>query len=125
MYKILIIQNNLELREEITCILNYEGYKVIEAANGDEGLKRAKEVRPNLILCDILMPGIDGFDVLKEIKRKQRCTSLTFIFISALVENEKITKAIKMGADNYLIKPFTREELLDMIKIYSRISAVS
>ena len=125
MYRILIIENDAELREEIAFILNYEGYNVIEAINGDEGIKLAKEIKPNLILCDVLMSGTNGFDVLKEIKKKVHYTSLTFVFISALAESEMIKKSIKMGADNYLVKPFTRQELLDMVKIYSRISAVS
>ena len=115
MDKILIIEDEAHLREEVASTLKYENFEVLEAENGNQGLKMAIEKKPNLILCDILMPGMDGYEVFNEIK-KTLPAQIPFIFITALDKRTKRRQGMEMGADDFLIKPFTREELLNSVK---------
>lgn len=117
MKKILIIDDEDLLREEITGILMYEGFYVVEARNGNEGVKKAKEIIPDLILCDILMPDMDGFQVLQNLKETKHAESTPFIFITAIGDRKNYRKGMEMGAEDFLIKPFTRTEILNAIKI--------
>lgn len=113
--RILIIEDEQEIREEISDILRFEGQEVASCSNGEEGVKAAYGSPPDIILCDIYMSGTSGFDVLQKI-RENPSTSLTpFIFITAMDERNKLRKGMDLGADDYLVKPFSREELLNAV----------
>ncbi|BBE16195.1 DNA-binding response regulator, AraC family [Aquipluma nitroreducens] len=115
MTKILIIEDTVSLRENITDALELEGFEVIGADVGKIGIQMAKENLPDLILCDIMMPGMDGYDVLQLLKSEDGELQIPFIFITALAERENFRAGMELGADDYLIKPFTIYELLKAI----------
>lgn len=116
MKKILIIDDEEMLREEIGEILTYEGYETLLAENGKIGLEMAQIHCPDLILCDIMMPEIDGKRVLYELRAQEKTTLIPFIFMSALAERQYVRNGMELGADDYLIKPFNSEELLHTIQ---------
>lgn len=116
MKKILVIEDENELREGVAEILNYEGYSVCQAENGNEGMELAVNESPDLILCDIMMPGMDGYEFLKRWKMKNIIRPVQFIFITALSERLSQRRGMELGADDYLTKPFTRDELLKAIE---------
>ncbi|MEI8112112.1 MAG: response regulator [Bacteroidia bacterium] len=117
MAKILIIEDTFELRESIADALRLEGYEVFLAIDGESGIKLAWECMPDLILCDILMPGMDGYDVLQALKTNFGQLPFPFIFITALSERKNFREGMELGADDYLVKPFTVYELLKAINI--------
>lgn len=116
MTKILIIDDTTQLREDISDALELEGYEVITAEDGQKGIRMASEHLPDLILCDIMMPGLDGFDVLQSLKSGDGELRFPFIFITALAERENFRSGMESGADDYLIKPFTISELFKAIE---------
>jgi len=115
MKKILIIEDEVDFLEEVTNILQHENFEVIKAFNGDEGIKLARKHKPDLVLCDIIMPNTDGFEVLRKLKENSSPFLAPFIFITAMAEKNNWRKGMEMGADDYLIKPFDRKELLNTI----------
>jgi DNA-binding response OmpR family regulator/DNA-binding CsgD family transcriptional regulator len=115
MKNILIIEDEEELREGIAEILLYEGYNVSQASNGREGLKLAVQKNPDLILCDILMPEIDGYEVLRQLKARKQNAIIPFVFLTALNERINYRRGMELGADDYLTKPFSRDELLKAV----------
>ncbi|MCG6188863.1 response regulator transcription factor [Maribellus maritimus] len=117
MRKILIIEDEIELLDEVAYILKQEGFDVLKASDGIVGFDLAKDKIPDLVLCDVLLPQMDGFQVIREFKRHEVLASKPFIFISALSEREERRKGMEEGADDYLTKPFTREELLKAIDV--------
>src|SRR6056297_2559235 len=121
--RILIIEDEQEVREEITDILKFEGYDVIPVSGGAEGVKAAVENSPDIVICDILMPEMDGFEVLQKIKSHPAFSLVPFIFVSAMAERKSLRKGMEQGADDYLFKPFSREELLKALE--SRIQKVN
>ena len=115
--KILIIEDDKFLRGLIAQKLKAEGYEVIEAAEGREGLEKVKKEKPNLILLDLVLPGIDGFEVLKKIKEDPSTSFLPVIILSNLGQKESVEKGLKMGAVDYLIKAhFTPTEIIEKVK---------
>ncbi|MEI8114614.1 MAG: response regulator, partial [Bacteroidia bacterium] len=119
MKKVLFIDDNHELRQITLEALELEGFKVMGAEDGRQGIEIAKKQLPDIILCDIMMPETDGFEVYSEL-RQYAPTSLTpFIFLTALAEKENLRKGMEIGADDYVTKPFTLAELLTTI--YSRL----
>jgi DNA-binding response OmpR family regulator len=113
--KVLVIEDEHELRESIAEILTYEEFEPYTASNGLQGIKIAKEKLPDVVLCDILMPEMNGFDVLKELNKKNGISNMPFIFITALSGRNNYRQGMELGADDYLTKPFTRKELLQAI----------
>lgn len=115
--KILIIEDDKFLRELIARKLEKEGYSVIEAIDGEEGEKKIKEERPNLVLLDLILPGIDGFEVLSRIKQEPTLESIPIIILSNLGQKEEIEKGLKLGAVDFLVKAhFTPAEIIEKIK---------
>jgi two-component system, sensor histidine kinase and response regulator len=114
--RILIIEDEQEIREEISDILKFEGHDVIPVSNGHDGIKAALTSSPDIVICDILMPQMDGFEVLQKIKENASFSLVPFIFVSAIAEQQSLRKGMDQGADDYLFKPFTREELLNAIE---------
>lgn len=115
MKKILIIEDTAQLRESISDALEMEGFAVLEAEDGPSGVRLARKNSPDLILCDIMMPGMDGFKVLQTLKSGNGDFPVPFIFITALAERENFREGMDLGADDYLTKPFTIHELLNAI----------
>jgi CheY-like chemotaxis protein len=116
MKKILLIEDNLFVRENTAAILDLAGYKVEVAINGKEGVQKAMQFVPDIILCDIMMPEMDGYDVLNEIRKKKDLQSVPFIFLTALSKKSEVRKGMNMGADDYITKPFEDKELIDAIE---------
>ncbi|MCX6297128.1 MAG: response regulator [Bacteroidetes bacterium] len=112
MKTILLIEDNFEMRENTAEILELAKYEVITAVNGKEGVKLAIERKPNLIVCDIMMPELDGYEVLNLLSRDNETAGIPFIFLTAKAEKGDYRKGMEMGADDYLTKPFDDMELL-------------
>ncbi|WP_224998494.1 response regulator [Cesiribacter sp. SM1] len=117
MKKILLIEDNLEIRENIAEILSLANYEVAQAENGKVGVEMAKSQKPDLIICDIMMPQLDGYGVLHLLSKNPDTAGIPFIFLTAKSEKEDFRKGMNLGADDYLIKPFDDLELLDAIEM--------
>ncbi|MCW5907496.1 MAG: response regulator [Chitinophagales bacterium] len=115
MKHILLIEDNKYIRENTVELLELEGYKVVTANNGLEGLTLAKQTIPALILCDIHMPEMNGYTVIKMLKAETATAAIPFVFITASAEKSEVEVGLKLGADDYLRKPFEEEELLAVI----------
>ena len=117
MKKILIIEDEKTLRFLIVQTLIEEGFEVEEAIDGEEGIQKLKENKPDLILLDLLLPGIDGFEVLSRIKRDSDLESIPVIILSNLGQEEEIERGSRLGAIDYLIKAhFTLDEIAARVK---------
>ncbi len=115
MHSILIIEDDDDCRKSMALILTMEGFEVRTAENGTVGVAMIREKRPDLILCDILMPGIDGHSVLELMKSDSGAADIPFIFVSALDDRADVRSGMSKGADDYLPKPFSAEELLSAV----------
>lgn len=113
---ILVIEDEQALRENISEIIAHYGFHVISAPAGEEGVQLALEHTPDIIICDIMLPGIDGFDVFSRIKQIPQLPPTAFIFLTAKSTRSDARTGMDMGADDYLTKPFTKEELINSIK---------
>ena len=117
MAKILIIEDDRFLRELIARKLKNEGYEIAEAVDGEEGLKKIKEEKPDLVLLDLILPGIDGFEVLTRAKEDPVIAQIPVIILSNLGQREEIERGLKLGAIDYLVKAhFTPGEIIEKIK---------
>ena len=114
--KILLIEDNREIRENICEILELDGFEVITAENGKEGLDQARAELPDLIVCDIMMPIMDGYTVLYFLSKEPKTSDIPFIFLTAKAERLDFRKGMEMGADDYLTKPFEDVELINAIR---------
>lgn len=117
MKTILLIEDNLDVRENTAEILELANYKVITAENGKKGIELAKTNIPDLIICDIMMPELDGYGVLHVLSKHEETASIPFIFLTAKTEKSDVRKGMNLGADDYLTKPFDDVELLDAVEI--------
>ena len=117
MKKILLIEDNPEIRENTAEILLLANYQVLEAENGRIGVDLARKEHPDLIICDIMMPQLDGSGVLHLLSKDPATSSIPFIFLTAKSEKEDFRKGMNLGADDYLTKPFDDVELLDAIEM--------
>ena len=116
MKKILLIEDNKEIRENTAEILELANYRVFTAENGKIGVEVALKENPDLIICDIMMPVLDGYGVLHLINKNPQIQHTPFIFLSAKTEKGDIRKGMSLGADDYLTKPFDGTELLDAVE---------
>ncbi len=114
--KILLIEDNAEMRENLTEILELAEYEVKSAEDGLIGIQYARQFRPDIILCDIMMPNLDGFGVLKIIQQDESLKHLPFIFLTAKSEKEDFRKGMNLGAEDYLVKPFEDSDLLQIVE---------
>lgn len=117
MKKILIIEDDDNIRENISDALTIYNYKIYSAVNGEEGVHFAKVMNPDLILCDIKLPLLDGYIVLETIKKNEMTSHIPFIFISAKSSEEDVQKGMNLGADEYLIKPFLLKDLIKIMEV--------
>jgi len=115
MKKILLIEDNDDIRNNTAEILELSNYQVIMAENGKVGVEKALEHTPDLIICDIMMPVLDGYGVLHAIHKNENIKNTPFIFLTAKTERADLRKGMEMGADDYITKPFTGTELLDAV----------
>jgi DNA-binding response OmpR family regulator len=114
---ILCIDDEALLREDIVEELEDEGYRVLQASDGHEGLKQILQHRPDLVICDITMPRKNGYELLKEVRGEHGISAeMPFIFLSALADKEHIVAGLKMGADNYMTKPVDFDVLRVKVK---------
>lgn len=119
MKKILIVEDDKFLRELIARKVIKEGFNVSEAIDGEEGIKKIKEEKPDMVLLDLILPGIDGFEVLSRMKEDPALSSIPVIILSNLGQKEDIEKGLKLGAVDYLIKAhFTPGEIIEKIKAH-------
>ncbi|MEP3207554.1 MAG: response regulator [Maribacter sp.] len=116
MKRILLIEDDRALRENTEELLELSGYSVITAPNGKLGIQVAKENLPDIIVCDIMMPEIDGYGVLENLSADENTKPIPFIFLSAKTEHKEIRKGMDLGADDYLTKPFEEEDLISAIE---------
>jgi CRP/FNR family transcriptional regulator, cyclic AMP receptor protein len=115
MKKILLIEDNDDIRENTAEILELANYKVTTAANGKKGVELALKNQPDLIICDIMMPELDGYGVLHAIHKNEAIKNTPFIFLTAKTERNDLRKGMDLGADDYITKPFSGTELLNAI----------
>lgn len=114
---ILIVEDDPQLCNNMALILSLEDFDVRVAHNGPTGLKMVEEKQPDLILCDILMPGMDGHAFHEQIKKQPDWAGILFIFVSALNDQSQVRRGMLAGADDYLPKPFSAEDLLTAVKV--------
>lgn len=116
MVKILVIEDVAPLRNDIVEMLRLEGYEVEGAENGEVGLALAADFVPDLVICDIMMPKMDGYGVLTAMRQNHATRTIPFIFLTAKTERGEVRRGMGMGADDYLTKPFENEELLEAVR---------
>ena len=116
MKTVLIIEDNEDIRENVEEILTLSNYKVITAPNGKEGIEMAQKQSPDLIICDIMMPGVDGYGVLHVLNKDPKTQNIPFIFLTSKSERGDFRTAMELGADDYITKPFAGNELLNAIE---------
>jgi DNA-binding LytR/AlgR family response regulator len=114
--KILIIEDEVQLARNISILLKAEKYDVNVASNGKEGLELVISWRPDLIICDIMMPGIDGYGVFSALQINPVTAAIPFIFLTAKVERSDWRKGMELGADDYISKPFSSDELIRAVE---------
>lgn len=116
MKTILLIEDDKDMRENTAEILELANYEVMKAENGRRGVELARQRTPDLVLCDIMMPELDGYGVLHLLSRNPATAEVPFIFLSAKAERSDVRKGMELGADDYLTKPFEESELLNAIE---------
>ena len=117
MSKILLIEDNLEVRENTAEILELARYAVSTAENGKIGVELAMQEKPDLIICDIMMPVLDGYGVLHMLSKNRETSAIPFIFLTAKSEKSDYRKGMELGADDYITKPFDETHLLNAIEV--------
>ncbi|AUC21667.1 transcriptional regulator [Polaribacter sejongensis] len=116
MRKILLIEDDVVLRENTSELLELSNYEVTSAANGKIGVQLAKKIVPDIIVCDIMMPELDGYGVLEALTNNEITQHIPFIFLSAKTERSDVRKGMDLGADDYITKPFNEDELISAIE---------
>ncbi len=116
MKTILLIEDNKDVRENTAEILELANYKVVQAENGKQGVEEAQQNKPDLIVCDVMMPVLDGYGVIHLLNKSPETASIPFIFLTAKSERLDFRKGMEMGADDYIAKPFDDIELLNAIE---------
>ena len=115
--KILVIEDDRFLRELIVRKLTIEGYDVVQAIDGEQGLEKIKSEKPDLVLLDLILPGIDGFEVLSQVKKDESLSHIPIIILSNLGQRSEVEKGLNLGATDYMIKAhFTPDEIVEKIR---------
>ena len=115
MNKILVIEDEAHVREIVVEILTAEDFTVVEANNGEMGVQVAVQELPDLIICDVMMPALDGYGTIAELRKNPLTQTIPTIFLTAKTTKEDMRRGMNLGADDYLTKPFTRDELMDAV----------
>jgi DNA-binding NarL/FixJ family response regulator len=116
MKKILIIEDEAEMRRNLATVLRLEKYQPLTAENGCRGLELAQKEEPDLILCDVMMPGLDGYGVLQALRQDPKLALIPFVFLTAKGEKDDLRSGMNLGADDYLTKPVGKSDLLRAIE---------
>jgi DNA-binding NarL/FixJ family response regulator len=116
MKKILIIEDEPEMRRNIATLLRFEGYEAVLAEDGKQGIRLARNASPDLILCDVMMPELDGHGLLQELQRDAALARIPFIFLTAKGEKDDLRCGMNLGADDYLTKPVANADLVKAIE---------
>jgi CheY-like chemotaxis protein len=116
MKKILVIEDDANIRESLVELLEMKSFELLSADNGADGLKIAQETPPDLIVCDVMMPGMNGYEVVEAIRKDSRMKNLPFIFLSAKAMDADIDYGKKLGANSYLTKPFRAHDLFMVVE---------
>ncbi len=124
-HSILVIDDNKDIRENTAEILDLAGYKTFMAENGKSGVEIALKEKPSIIVCDIMMPELDGYGVLHLLRKNPETQHIPFIFLTAKTERSDFRKGMEMGADDYITKPFEDIELLNAVEIRLKKAAIS
>jgi len=117
--KVLVVEDDADCRDLITLILE-DDYQVISAVNGEEALESIEREKPDIVLLDIMIPRIDGWEILKKLRADERYKNLTILAVTALASEESRQRALREGATDYIIKPFDPEELLEVLSTYAK-----
>lgn len=117
MKKILIIEDDQFIRENVSEVLELSGYTVYSAVNGKEGLNLAIEILPDLIICDIMMPVMDGYEVRANLIENKKTKIIPFLFLTAKAELKEMRRGMSLGADDYITKPFEIKDLLKSVQL--------
>lgn len=117
MKRILIIEDDQFIRENVSEVLELSGYQVFSAVNGKEGLDLAFEIIPDLIICDIMMPIMDGYEVRKNLVENKKTKIIPFLFLTAKAELKELRHGMSLGADDYITKPFEIKDLLNSVQL--------
>jgi len=115
MKKILVIEDSPEMRRNLLTVLKFEKFNPIGAENGREGIELARREKPDLILCDVMMPELDGYGVIKALREDAATVTIPFIFLTAKGEKPDVRAGMNLGADDYLTKPAAKADLLSAI----------
>lgn len=115
MTKVLAIEDETAIRENLVELLEMEDFEVLSAENGEQGVEIALKHKPDLILCDVMMPQLDGYGVLERLRQNSATATIPFIFLTALSDKTATRKGMELGADDYLSKPFSHKDLLNAI----------
>ena len=115
--RILIAEDDLHIRQGLSDLLSQEGYEIETAENGKIGVEKAQSETPDLILCDVMMPVLDGFGVLRILDKSPKTSDIPLIFLTAKAEKTDFRKGMNLGADDYITKPYDDVELLDAIEM--------
>jgi CheY-like chemotaxis protein len=117
--KVLIVEDDSFVKDIYHTKLSQEGYEIIEAGNGVEAMEKLKQTQPDLILLDIVMPYMNGIEVLRELKKDEKLKDIPVVLLTNLSQKEEINEGLSLGAKDYLIKShFTPTEVLEKIKVY-------
>ena len=116
MKKILVIEDEPEMRRNITALLRYHGYEPVAAENGRQGIETARREKPDLVLCDVMMPELDGHAVLQALQANASLARIPFIFLTAKGEKDDLRSGMNLGADDYLTKPVANADLVRAIE---------
>lgn len=113
---ILLIEDEAPIRGNLREMLEAEGYAVREGVDGEDGIRQALREVPDLVICDVMMPGKDGYAVLAELRQRDDTLEVPFLFLTARADRESLRKGMELGAEDYLTKPFTRAEVLAAVE---------
>lgn len=118
MTRILIIEDESFIRDNLLELLEMEGFDAIGADNGKIGIELAQEYQPNLILCDVMMPELDGYGVFEQIRENPVTANIPFLFLTASADTGSLQKIKELGMTEYILKPFNVENFLETIRNY-------
>ncbi len=116
MTKILVVEDEANIREKLITVLGFEGFETLGAADGRVGVELARAEHPDLIVCDIMMPDLSGYGALRELRADPNTAAIPIIFLTAAASRADMRKGMELGADDYITKPYTVEELLAAVR---------
>ena len=116
MRTVLVIEDEAPLRANLARILTAEGFRVVAAADGNEGMRQLETARPDLVVCDVLMPGLDGYGVLAALRARPETAEVPFIFLTASADKDDLARGLQSGANAYVTKPFRIADLMAAVR---------